>query len=845
MSKIAKIFVILAGSVSIVFAGLFFIREISIFITWQSAGIIHTEFTPSEDSTLTFAAVDSTDFVSPPYPDSGDVVLTMDSVAASLDYVRANIYKGFPPGKEMSLSYIHAADTLNTTIRTTPVKKSDLWQSLPISLLRLMIVLGYYAVAIWAFIKRPNAGAIHALTLFCIAMANLMVVTVGIGHDNIEGLQIPYFNFLTSVLSIISVFFGAFWINLQLLFPKPSKLIIKHPYIIYPLCYLPIIAIILLNNFFKYRSLVIAIIGTIMVQVIIGFIILSRNHKRALDPLEKRQTRLVLWGTGTGLLGLFLLFAVGLLFRNWFLGLGPNFILGLVSLVFLGLLVSPISFAYAFGRYRLLEVEGKIRRGTRFVVITAGLLIVFYLIIYGISELTLDTLGIESRGPVLLIAFLLAIGFAPAQRRIQNFTERRIFPERNRLRQMLRDFLGQASTYADKHAFWADLEKHLKEILGVENVCPVLYRQAENKFYPWLTGTAAPFASDGAFIKELMVTKTCPLMLDEALHGNRLMLSPEERAWLNDRKIALVLPLKARSNLVGFIGLGYKSAREDFNAEDCGILMTLASQVAVAGENIQLLEENIEKDRLEKELGMARRVQKGLLPGTLPSTPGLEIAAKSVFCLEVAGDYYDIINIDNKRTVMAIGDVSGKGAAAALMMSNIQASFRTAIGISGQESGNQISGIVSRINDLIHRNTPADQFITFFVGFYDFSNQAFTYVNAGHNPPLLVRHNGEIELLEKGGLLLGALPNMPYEQATITLGDGDLVFLYTDGVSEAENPTGEMFGEARIKTLLSEIHNLPPDDILARLETEVKKFVKDVPLADDFTALVVKAKAQS
>jgi len=845
LNKIVKTVVIIAGTISLLVAIVFSIQEISTFLIWKSSGIINTDFVLQDDSTLTFSNVDSTDFKSSPVPDSGDIVLTMDDTTASTDYLRENIFKGYSSGKQMVLAYIHDGDTLSTIIITKRVEKSQIYQDLPITILRLLIVIGYIAVGLWAFIKRPDSGAIHALVLFCIAMANFMIVAVTIGRDNIEGFQIPIYSTLIEILGMISIFFGAFWLNLQLLFPKPSKFITKHPYIAYSLCYLPLIVLSLAYQLIELNIIGGIIVSVIMIQVCAGFVILARNHRKAVDPLEKRQTRLVLWGTGIGLLGLFVLIAVGLLFRSWFFGLGPKYILGIINLEFLALLLSPLSFAYAFGRYRLLEVEGKIRRGTRFVMVTVILLFVFYIAIYGISEFVLDSIGIESRGPVLLIALLLAIGFTPAQRKIQVLAESKIFPERNRLRQMLRDFLSQAVTYADKNAFWNELEAHLKDILKVENIYTMLYREERNTYSHWQNGQDSPFTNDSKLINALSGLTSCPLMLDEALACKKLELSADEELWLNERKIAMVLPLQTRSRLVGFISLGFKSEREDFNIEECSMLMSIVSQVAIAAENLQLLEENIEKQRLEKELELARDVQQGLLPGQIPDVPGLEIAAQSIFCLEVAGDYYDIIKIDDKRTALAIGDVSGKDAAAALMMSNIQASFRTAVGSGTQVadpaiSGTLLSDIVFRINNLIHNNTPSGQFITFFVGVFDSSDNSFVYVNAGHNQPMVFRNDGTVELLDKGGLLLGALPNMPYEQAVVKIDKGELVFLYTDGVSEAENFKDEMFGEERIQAILMENNNITPDEILSKLEDKVQDFIGDVPLSDDFTTLVAR-----
>jgi sigma-B regulation protein RsbU (phosphoserine phosphatase) len=466
--------------------------------------------------------------------------------------------------------------------------------------------------------------------------------------------------------------------------------------------------------------------------------------------------------------------------------------------------------------------------------------------IYGISEIVLDSIGVESRGPVLLIALLFAIGFTPAQRKIQVLAEGKIYPERNRLRKMMREFLSQAVTYADKNAFWNELEIHLKQVLGIEEIHTLLYREERKVYSPWNNGSDSPFTVDSMLTASLIELKSCPLMLDEELACDKLEINDNERSWLDDRKIAMILPLQTRTRLVGFIGLGFKSDREDFNIEECNTLMSIASQVAVVAENLQLLEENIEKQRMDKELGMARRVQQGLLPGKIPDTPGLEIAARSKFCLEVAGDYYDIIKIDDRRTVVAIGDVSGKGAAAALLMSNIQASFRIAVSIGSGSSDSasifNIADVVSRINDLIHNNTPPDQFITFFVGVYDSRDKSLSYVNAGHNPPMILRAHGGIELMDKGGLLLGALPDMPYEEGVMNLGNNDLIFLYTDGVSEAENSDDEMFGEERIKAILKDSRNLSSAEILSKLEDQVQEFIGETPLSDDFTTLVARVK---
>jgi sigma-B regulation protein RsbU (phosphoserine phosphatase) len=281
--------------------------------------------------------------------------------------------------------------------------------------------------------------------------------------------------------------------------------------------------------------------------------------------------------------------------------------------------------------------------------------------------------------------------------------------------------------------------------------------------------------------------------------------------------------------------LGQKTENEDYAAEELRILDSLSSQIAMASENIRLIEDNVVKKQLEEQLQMARRIQQGFLPQEIPPVKGLEIAAGSRFCLDVAGDYYDVITLDNGQTVLAVGDVSGKGAGAALLMANLQASLRTAVGM-----GSSLENVVARVNDLICRNTPPEQYITFFVGVYDPEESTLSYVNAGHNPPMLVHENGDTRLLSTGGLILGFLPAMKYEQETVKLRPGDLIIMYTDGVSEAMNAAEEEFGEERLCQSVCARREHPLTHTLSALEKEVIEFHGSDCFDDDFTLLLVR-----
>lgn len=566
-NKLVKIAVLLITFAAIITVVLFYIGETINFINWKSSGVIKTSFNFEPDSIVTFANITNEDFISQSIPDSGDIILEVDGYPANEEYLISTLFKSHPPGLQIEFRYVHDSDTLNTTMESQATTKKEVIQSLLLSILRLLIVLSYIGVGLWAFAKRPDSGAVRALLLFSLSMAAIIITAITIEYDQIERYPIIVLDELFPYLNRLGLMFGAFWLNLQLLFPIPRKIIRNHPIPVYLAIYLPLPAVLIAGSYLDFGNTMLALIGlTVFLQVTIGFVILAGYHIKTKNSLEKRQTRLVLWGTGIGLMGLFLIIIIALIAGRWLAGLDEIYLVGLVILMLFGLLLSPISFAYSFGRYRLLEIEGRIKRGTRFAAVTVALLIVFYLTIYGVSEFLLDSIGIVDRGPALLLALFLAIGFIPAHQKIQTFAEDKIYPERNRLKRMLREFREQGQTFTEQDVFWRQLEQKLAESLKIDAVYPIMYFEKTEKFYHWRKKSELPFKPDSAFIKELSGLKNHPLMLDEAEASERFDLSPEERLWLNNRHIAMILPLVTRSRLIGFLALPFGSDRERFQS---------------------------------------------------------------------------------------------------------------------------------------------------------------------------------------------------------------------------------------------------------------------------------------
>jgi serine phosphatase RsbU (regulator of sigma subunit) len=850
LSKVIKIFIIAITVGVIIYYGLFYTQEAFKFIGWRESGSTGSSIV-GPDSNLVFTKVDTADFVSRPFPSNGDRLLTINDSSATNAILNKNFSSPHPPGYEVSITYQSKNDTLRTVARSRPLKRYEVAIQVILMALRFFISICFLGVGIWAFVKRPDSGAVRSLTLFCFAMGAFPMTVVTMLNDSYASFSFSILKIMTTGMSILGLYFGAFWLNLQFLFPAPRDFIKRHPFWAYGLCYFFPTVIYIISTFTKGGIAGIILIGMILIQIGGGFYLLSRYHRQTKEPIEKRQTRLVLWGTGPGLIGFGLLIIIVVVASYWVAHLPETFLVGALIVVFLALLLSPISFAYAFGKYGLLEIEGRIKRGTRHFLIALGLLTVFYLLIYFSSEFTLEVLGIESRTPVLIIALVLAIGFAPAQRRLLAILDKWIYPERSRLKGMLNDFLRQSVATTDKKTFWNELESRLKVALKVDQVYPVLRAVNNGHFEHW-SGAMTPFLKESVFIGAISRVGGRPVMRDELEAGGKTSFTSDEKDWFTTRQVALVLPMITRSELIGFLGVGLKSEKRDFEPADFDILQSLANQIAVATDNIILLEENVDKRRMEVELSIARKVQEGMLPHDLPATPGLEVATRCRFCTEVAGDYYDILDVGEGRTILAIGDVSGKGAGAALLMSNVQASLRTVIGIGRDQDDTggaavikktpmpDLSKIIRNINHLIYQNSQPDQFITFFAAVYDTGTGILDFVNAGHNMPLVVKTDGTIIELLDGGIFLGAVPDITYQKGTIKLDKGDLLFMYTDGLSEAGAQRDEMYGEERLKQFLLDNINLAPDLLLENLEKEVLKFLGDFQLGDDFTLVAAK-----
>jgi sigma-B regulation protein RsbU (phosphoserine phosphatase) len=296
-----------------------------------------------------------------------------------------------------------------------------------------------------------------------------------------------------------------------------------------------------------------------------------------------------------------------------------------------------------------------------------------------------------------------------------------------------------------------------------------------------------------------------------------------------------LIPLGAGQTMDAIVGLGPRLDGSDLGVEDRAFVRTLGDQALVARDNLRMHLEMVIKQRMERELSIARDIQTELLPAQAPVLEGYELEATTRPCFEVGGDYYDFLP-GPAGLGIAVGDVVGKSVPAALLMASVHASLR-ALALGPDLSLAELMGSLNRL--LVASVTPG-RFVTLFLGRLDPSSATLRFVNAGHNPPLLLDREGCVTRLEEGGVVVGVLDNVSYQEGCVSLQQGDLLVMYTDGVTECQTPEEEEFGESRLIDTMKKLREQPLDVVVERVLGELEAFRRGQPASDDTTLVLLR-----
>jgi len=336
-------------------------------------------------------------------------------------------------------------------------------------------------------------------------------------------------------------------------------------------------------------------------------------------------------------------------------------------------------------------------------------------------------------------------------------------------------------------------------------------------------------------------------IIEEVVHQGKAVLTSDVQhdprfgtgtVILQGINSVLAVPLGVGDKIFGLIYADSPIADAKFTEDHLKVLTTLSSVAAIRVENARLLEERMERQRLENELQLAVEIQQRFQPSCPPQIEGFDLQGISFPCYEVGGDYYDFIRLDDGQYLIALGDVSGKGTAAALLMSSLHAAVHAQA-----ETNNSLVKKVNSVNNYLADNTPANRFVTLFIAELDPRDGTLYFVNAGHNPPVIVHAGGTVEQLGSGGLPLGIMSGFGYQLGKTQLQPGDVLVLYSDGVSEANNPSGDEFGIERLCEVIQKHLDKPANRMRDRIEDALSKFADNTPAGDDITFVIVKRQA--
>jgi len=519
--------------------------------------------------------------------------------------------------------------------------------------------------------------------------------------------------------------------------------------------------------------------------------------------------------------------------------------------------LTPLSFAYAILARRLFGIRLVVRRGLQHLLLSRAVLAVEGVLLFLVLEQSIrrGTMVAGLRGPALAggLALLVVSGIAVVNRPLMLALDRRFFRDRYDARRVMLGLAQELARLGERDEIVRRIGAAIVASLHPARAGIFIAREAGTGLEAaWRSDAAAATAtgdparetarlavllSQGESREWLAVEP--PTSDDEREPGSGDLPdeAPSHQDPVSDARAPyeLVIPLRQSRCVSGCIALSAKLSEEPYTSEDRELLITVAHQAALALENADLLGVARREAQFAREVEIARDVQRNLFPRTLPQVPGWEVAAVCRPARSVAGDYYDVLLTQDGALGLALGDVSGKGVGASLLSAGLHAMVRSRL----PGTTCDLARLLEDLNVHLIGSSAADMFATLVVARIDPASGRVTYVNAGHPPPLVVAATGA-RWLDEGGPLAGVIPDARYVAGEARLLPGDLLAIYSDGVTEAERSSREMFGDERLLAALLSARDGPAEAALAALLRAVEAFAGADEPADDISVIVVR-----
>jgi sigma-B regulation protein RsbU (phosphoserine phosphatase) len=796
---------------------------------------------------------------------SGDTLLAVNGQKYGGTAILSEAYAKARPGNRIELRVESASGEHSVVLPVTPGTTPPSQIVFDV-LLNIVAPIGCVLLGAWVVLVRPRdrlAWILFGLMLcFSQSFSSFKIESWGPLYREIG---MAYRTALSAGLAIFMFLFGFF-------FPEPFPFYARMPAwrkwiptlviapILVEVAYAVVASIAEMTDYARAREIVRAFhpidtpLRTYLYCVVsFGFFAsIFTKSSMAISRDAKRRLQLLYWGATVALLPplgieLFAQYrgkSMYEIFPDW-----------LIAIALILTTLFPLTMAYVIVVQRALDVRVALRQGLQYGLAKNGILVLqgiaaLVIVLAALPILTRSE-GSPAKIAVAAIGLLLIFTIRRAADRLRTWTDHRFFREAYNAEQVLSELSDQVRSIVETRPLIETVAARISETLHVPRVAVLL--GGGGMFRPaFALGYGSPpdvgfLANNGTLRILEKQREPARVYLDDP--GSWLYREPEvseeDRGKLSALDSELLLPLSTRDKLLGFISLGPKLSDEPYSGTDVRLLKSVAAQTGLALENARLMsaiaDEVGHRERLNREVEIAREVQERLFPQTTPPISGIEYSGACRPALGVGGDYYDFLALPGGHLGIAIGDVSGKGIAAALMMASLQASLRG----EATRAPENLAALVANVNHLVFEASSANRYATFFYAQYDAEARRLTYVNAGHNPPMLFRRDGEhwrITRLEIGGTVVGMFKTYPYKQAAVTIAPGDVFIAFTDGISEAMNAADEEWGEERLIETVEQCDGLTPSEIIARILEAADGFVAGAQQHDDMTLVVLCAK---
>jgi phosphoserine phosphatase RsbU/P len=575
------------------------------------------------------------------------------------------------------------------------------------------------------------------------------------------------------------------------------------------------------------------------------YLLLTLDKLRTASTADaRRRLRVLTAGMSVGMGALILVFVV--LERFGITANNPRYswIRYLGAYLFM---IAPLTLAYVVLVQRALDVRVLVRMGTRYALAKASL--------WAVQVALLAFVGIKLLFPVLqkkepqpsdLIGVFVFLALVMAmrlgvRRGMQQWLDRQFFREAYNSEVMLNELSDEVRRFTETRPLLVTVAQRIRETLHIDQMA-VMLRRGEGFYLEEALGVNATAAlvlpPQSSLVRYLANSNQPARLYRDDPDAWYLMAGTAERRALDQLNAELLVPLPGRNKLMGILCLGPKRSEAAWSRTDLQVLQAVAQQTGLALEVSELAHslaaEAAQRAKVNREIEIAREVQERLFPQEMPRIPAATVAGHCRPALGVGGDYYDVISLEDGRVGLAVGDVSGKGISAALLMASLRASLR---GVT-LDSPRDFANLMHKVNKLVYEASASNRYATFFFAAFDPRTRKLECVNAGHNPPVLLR-KGTVIRLEADGPVVGLLPFAPYTEQSLTLEPGDLLILYTDGISEAMTNEDEEWGEDRMIASATAVRNKSAADVLQTLFADADRFTAGAPQHDDMTLLVL------